>query len=200
MDALRKREQWRGFSPRDWLAIEQDLSCSYLYPRRCVWLLRNLTTLEYVRSDQLSPTTDAAPKNSRGLLNLITSSRLWGLLSFKDPPSRHSSSAALPVTLAQIMLLLTCFSTNVSFKERVLGFQWGVWAGHQIDVVTLEAHMDERGNKSWKNVSEAVVRDVTNLRLWSKRWMKSKHENSNLSINWEVLYNDRKAHHYWATR
>jgi hypothetical protein len=42
--------------------IEKDISQTYLYPQDKVWVLRNLTTRQFISSDQLQGPDDAKPE------------------------------------------------------------------------------------------------------------------------------------------
>ncbi|KAF2190231.1 hypothetical protein K469DRAFT_699837 [Zopfia rhizophila CBS 207.26] len=67
--------------------------------------------------------------------------------------SRAESVPTVPfdarlVTFAHILLLMICYSTKVSYLERILRFHRGFWAGHGFDIVALDAHLAEE-NAVW---------------------------------------------------
>lgn len=168
------------FSARTKSQIQQDLSQAYMYPQDRIWVLRNLTTKQLVRSDKLQPPEPTIPR-SKPVKEPVSHrlKRHWKDLkqgTKRDIVPKYNNCA--PLTLAQIFLVLTAYTTNfnIPFVERNLAFQQGPWVGCAFDLVTLEDHLrgempvgrdsgaSEDCGKPWADVSELVVADVGNLR------------------------------------
>ena len=187
-EALILAKHWDGISPAVWKCIERDLTPA-IYPQDRVWVLRNLTTCEFVRSDKLQPvsqqvsTADSDPKPETTSRKLFKAAKVMALLkegaaafTFKKTNRQKTSECApsggldsTPITFAQIFLVLICYSREVPYDERCLEFQEGRWAGHAFDIVTWEAHATETTPHEWADVSELAVDDVANLRHWAQQ-------------------------------
>ena len=147
-----------GISGEEWNQIEQDLSQAYLYPQDRVWILRNLTTRQFVRSDKLGQPKAITPEVK--VVEKTTTSRLSGLKKawksltgkegkekqFVVPEAQVDEEIVCdkygPLTLPQVFLILTCHSRlpNVPYPEMHFRFQQGPWAAHAFDIVTFEEH------------------------------------------------------------
>ncbi|KAJ4290300.1 hypothetical protein N0V90_010516 [Kalmusia sp. IMI 367209] len=170
---------WIEFTAADWKNIERDLS-PYMYPQDRVWVLRNLTTSEFVRSDKLQPSArkssgDASRRSASGpsmlsrILKPFTSGTTTGGASTHQShidrrPDRPFDTT--PLTFAQIFLILACHSDVPSYHETIFGFHNGRWCGHRFDIIPLNTHLAETTEVEWADVSELAVDDVANLRYW----------------------------------
>jgi hypothetical protein len=102
------------------------------FPEDQQWILRNLTTRQFVRSEAiaLKPEFIHGPNiNVLGFGEIVTSCICWST----------SSSINMSDT------------TNISR---------GVWAGHCFDITTLARHEDEIHETEWSDVSDEVVREI----------------------------------------
>ncbi|KAF2468284.1 uncharacterized protein BDR25DRAFT_232891 [Lindgomyces ingoldianus] len=107
---------------------------SVFYPIDQPWILRNLTTKEFVRADGIA----------------IMSNHIHGPfiknLGFGD-----------------VLLARTCWSTDddtglVDYNEEI---HQGVWAGHCFDIVTVAHHNEKKKpGENWQDVSEEVSKEV----------------------------------------
>lgn len=185
----------RGFCPEltesEWDQVEQDVSQAYKYPQDRVWVLRNLTTKQFVRSDKLLPPTSANPDST--VVKPIVSNRtkiakFWDNIKGKGKKREGRDETNEPLTLAQVFLVLTCYTNRIGipFLERIFAFQQGPWTGHAFEVVTIEDHLadsemhvedaiitskfnnDDEKKVAWTDVSELAAADVGSLR-WCLR-------------------------------
>ncbi|KAF2269196.1 hypothetical protein CC78DRAFT_564924 [Lojkania enalia] len=191
-----EQRNWYPFLPADWVNIKQDLSCSYMFPQDRVWVLRNLTTREYVRSDQLCPKLKQPKKRRMRFSASITFLNLFDRSPKPIPKLPFDES---PVTLGQVLLLLTCWSTSIQWPEPMLHFQQGVWAGHQFDLVALDEHYDAPDAADWANVSEAAVHDAANVRTWANHLVGNgfRADRGN-SGHWNMMKEQRLKYHHWC--
>ena len=183
-EALASAKRWNLIDPAVWKCVEQDLTPTW-YPQDRVWVLRNLTTCEFVRSDKLKPasqrgSTSNAPRPDTGSHKMFKAASVMALLkqgasAFTNrnqlkPKTRETAHSdvteSTPLTFAQIFLVLTCYSREAPYNERCFGFQEGRWAGHAFDIVTWDIHNAETKPHEWADVSELAVDDVANLRHW----------------------------------
>jgi hypothetical protein len=157
--------------------IERDLSQSYLYPQDRVWVLRNLTTRQFIRSDQLEEPEDVEPdwddvRPVPPVPNLeVRPSKLKRLRSAlrgkwkqmtERKPAQHP--AVQHSHLANTFLVLTSTSHNDNYarsddKYEILRFTHGPWSGCAFDLIQLPEHEAS----GWTNISREVVADITNL-------------------------------------
>jgi hypothetical protein len=192
------REGWESFPPNYWETIMDDVLKTNMYPQNHVWLLRNLTTRQFVRSDELRPPKSIVPREPVPPLPKPRLSRfqklqaVWKRVKMRfeskqatkadgfEPKEASRADDFEPLTLAQIFLVMICHS-NVNlgswFLSSGAGTQ-GPWNMHSFDVVTLEDHLlstvyndNELGphRKDWIDVSRLVVADVGNLRWCVKQ-------------------------------
>ncbi|KAF3764035.1 hypothetical protein M406DRAFT_260898 [Cryphonectria parasitica EP155] len=103
------------------------------------WILRNLTTREFIRGDAvaLKPEYIHGPNmDVLGFGEIIMSHICWS----------------------------TSSSANMSYKG---GITRGAWAGHCFDITTLGRHNSEtqgtQGEESWRDVSEEAMREVAGI-------------------------------------
>jgi hypothetical protein len=111
------------------------------YPAAKAWVLRNLTTRELVRPEVLA----RRPSDIRGPF-------VGGILGGADG-----------ICLGDVVVLRTRFA-----RSRLSEHQ-GMWAGHRLDITTVERHRRERRAELelWTDVSEEVAREM--IRLWENR-------------------------------
>lgn len=105
------------------------------WPQDERWVLRNLTTKEFVRAEAvaLKPEYIHGPKiDVLGFGEVVMSRICWS-----------SSSSA-----------------SMSYKGNITR---GVWAGHCFDITTLSRHAQETRGKGWKDVSKEVMEEVAGI-------------------------------------
>jgi hypothetical protein len=170
---------WASITEQDWRKIEHDLFF-HAYPQSRTWVLRNLTTCEFIRSDKLCPSarksSDAArpklPSRSSTFTKMLKpfiSEKTRGKDKDKTPPMLSEGGATFstsPLSFAQLFLALTAHSDLPSHQELLFGFHDGRWRGHCFDIVPLSSHASETKGADWADVSELAVDDVANLRYW----------------------------------
>jgi hypothetical protein len=150
--------------------VERDLAQAYLWPQDRVWVLRNLTTGQFVRSDQLQEPDSAAPAwgptvpveqvtvrpSKPGGFSGTFLYKKWKRMvrrqqKKKTPAQQPPLDRHQPLTLANIFLVLTCSSrkrlyTDIIYlpparkREEFLQWNHGPWAGCAFDVVRLSEH------------------------------------------------------------
>ncbi|KAF1973852.1 hypothetical protein BU23DRAFT_553838 [Bimuria novae-zelandiae CBS 107.79] len=167
--------RWKGLSEAQWNDIEHDLFF-HEHPQDRIWLLRNLTTSEFVRSDKLQPSARKSSEKTRPKLpsRSSTFARMLKPFASKSSPGKAPASLqahgepfdASPLTFAQIFLVLTCHSDQPSHHEVIFDFHDGRWRGHCFDMVPLDVHRLETKEADWADVSDLAVDDVANLRYW----------------------------------
>lgn len=115
------------------------LEDSTFYPTDQPWMLRNLTTKEFVRSEAIAvkPEYIQGPIFRSGVsfgdvLIYRTSWGPWGKSSFGRP-------------------------------SEVGSFHRGVWAGHSFDIIPLARHTEETNAEEWNDSSEEVSREVSSI-------------------------------------
>ena len=166
------RKKWKELNHKGWQDLEKDISQAYKHPQDRVWVLRNLTTRQIVRSDKLAPPASVIAPEAINALEANVSRRVL----YKDKLRslwrnfRGSSKPRVlaPLSLAQILLVLTADTDaqNIPRLEKKFEFQHGVWASHTFDVVTLDEHVHSltMSDERWTNVSAPVTADVGHLR------------------------------------
>lgn len=171
------KRSWTLWKEKDWQNIKKDVSQMYMYPQDRVWVLRNLTTRQCVRSDNLIPPASivphdekTVPKATRPKQKLM---KLWKSLTTRSKDKdvdMNKHDAREPLTLPQIFLILTTYShtNNLPPFEKKFQFHDGPWTAHSFDVVTLEDHLDTPTDLPWTDISAAVVADIGHLR-WCVR-------------------------------
>ncbi|CAG5180778.1 uncharacterized protein ALTATR162_LOCUS9405 [Alternaria atra] len=203
--------------PDDREKIRRDLKRTNLHITERDWVLRNLTTRQYVRSDQLEEPEEPAsdwrepPKAREPLLSnvkrfckdLTQQMRKNSKDKRRSEPEKNS-----PLTLAIIFLFLTCSAPNTWYHfermdspKRYLNFEDGPWAGCAFDIIPLEDHLQswEQTDNIWLDVSREVVADIANLRFcicryhemrtWGHKHYVSDHNPTAYSVYWDD---------YWA--
>lgn len=112
---------------------------SRYFPKHLPWILRNLTTKEFVRSEAIPPPEPgSSPKESvlgcDGFGKIVMSRILWS----------------------------TSPSTALNDRSNVLR---GVWAGHCFDITTMTRHEEETGGEAWMDVTDEVAKEIAEV--WS---------------------------------
>ncbi|KAH7139149.1 hypothetical protein B0J11DRAFT_516177 [Dendryphion nanum] len=148
--------------------IRIDLQSAYMFPQDRIWVLRNLRSQEFIRSDRLRPNPLATAD--------ITQSAIKTWICFLSPVALLSPQSGLqdnaqPVSFGQLLLVLTSFSNKIPRFGITLQSQNGPWAGDYFDIVPLDSHLHETQDSKpeWRDVSEGAVNDVSNLRYWAKK-------------------------------
>lgn len=167
------REKWNVLDDQQWGQLEEDISKMYLYPQDRVWVLRNFTTRQVVRSDALTPPagtipTEAMPAKAKSMKDKFRHLK-DKLITRHDTVPGYSPLTPQAPTLAQVFLVQTARadpSNSILDSEKVLHFQHGAWAGHAFDVVTFEQYTRdvEAIIMRWTNISAFVAADVGHLR------------------------------------
>ena len=107
---------------------------SQFYPEDVPWILRNLTTQEYVRSDAIA----LKPEHIHG--------PIIDFLGF-----------------GEVVLSRICWSSDESVSMAYDGnIHRGVWAGHCFDITTRARH-EQDAKEGWKDVSEEVAREIASI-------------------------------------
>ncbi len=141
---LHKLPEWHHLpnSLKAQISIElRSYELSKFYAVNQPWILRNLTTQEYVRSEAIA----IKPEDIRG------------------PHIRGRG-------FGEVVMSRTCWSTDgtCGMKNRH-DIHRGVWAGHHFDIRTLESHRQgSLGLTEWKDVSEEVANEMD--RLWTEEF------------------------------
>jgi hypothetical protein len=103
------------------------------YPKTESWVLRNLTTNEFVQGD--------------GLVTAFHESKNQGGLHLGYPG------------FGEVVLCRICWSTNLA-SYLPSGINRGVWAGNRFDICT-EKHHALDSNSNWKNVTSEIVNELS---------------------------------------
>jgi hypothetical protein len=152
------RQSWTEINEKDWRYIGEDVNQRYMYPGDRTWVLRNLDTKQIVCSDSLVPPSKIT--HGKWYLkprNKFTLKRVWDVIKPPKPDAR------VLLTLAQIFIILTAFTTTSNGHEVDHLFENGPWTACAFDVVTLEQHIAS-GEEGWEDISAKAVADVGHLR------------------------------------
>lgn len=217
----RYQELSRYISPKFWDIIYAEISTMRWYPQDKAWVLRNRYTRQFVRSDRLCPSevitaigthsTERAKPGTKGIR------KLWKKITNRSSPPYHHDDNA-PLSLAQIFLVMTCFSDNFQNNKQheLLSLHSGPWASGAFDVVLLDDHlrdspcdMGPTGDDPygvtpdtpgpWTDVTDAVVADVANLRCCLRQYeMASQKEHRSKDFR-DMIGQSRKQYRAWAT-
>jgi hypothetical protein len=107
---------------------------SQFYPGDVPWILRNLTTQEYVRSDVIA----------------------------LKPEHIHGPNIEF-LGFGEVVLSRICWSSDPSVNMAYNGnIHRGVWAGHRFDITTRARH-EQDVKEEWKDVSEEVAREIASI-------------------------------------
>ncbi|KAF2967267.1 hypothetical protein GQX73_g6324 [Xylaria multiplex] len=109
---------------------------STYFPQDQPWILRNLTTKEFVRSEAIA----------------VKPEYVWG-------PHIHR------IGFGEVLVIRTCWSGSRTAAplDSETGSPLGVWAGHRFDITTLAKHASETDSSGWSDVSGEVRREITQL-------------------------------------
>ncbi|KAK3382124.1 hypothetical protein B0T24DRAFT_517229 [Lasiosphaeria ovina] len=122
--------------------MEIGVSDGDYYPTDEPWILRNLTTRQFVRADALAvrPEVIRGPK--------------IGIIGFGEVVMARTCWTTAPVTGV-------AGSTTIPLR--------GVWAGHRFDITTRDRHEDRRKDADqWTDVSDEVAAEMA--RLWEGKF------------------------------
>ncbi|KAL8746758.1 MAG: hypothetical protein Q9190_001276 [Brigantiaea leucoxantha] len=103
------------------------------YPETESWILRNLTTAEYVHGDRLSA-------------------------AFRDHGYQRGPHVGEPGFGDAIMCRI-CWSTVNSSVPLVKGKHRGVWAGHRFEICTEKVHA-LKSDCDWKDVTDEIIEEL----------------------------------------
>ena len=111
-----------------------DPEFSQFYAEDVPWILRNLTTQEYVRSDVIA----------------------------LKPEHIHGPNIEF-LGFGEVVLSRICWSSDPSVNMAYNGnIHRGVWAGHRFDITTRARH-EQDAKEEWKDVSEEVAREIASI-------------------------------------
>ncbi|KAH8622091.1 hypothetical protein IG631_23197 [Alternaria alternata] len=147
------------------------------------WVLRNLTTQQYVRSDQLqepdsNPTPDWGdlPKSYELLsdkMKRVGKSLTQRVLSRPKEENKYSEPKTdEQFTLANIFLVLTCSGGNRApcatpedpySPDKYLEFVHGPWAGCAFEVITLDEHVHTQQQQQTQPSPESNAKQPNNV-------------------------------------
>ena len=213
--------------PDDREKIERDLRRTNLRSTETEWVLRNLTTRQCVRSDRLQEPASAEPewpplpKSQEKLMTRMRRQRKALIQRMRNEATEDYVSpwpfdlANLPLTLANIFLVLTCDSAEVlpsyipkDDPEKYLHFHDAPWSGCAFELMPLDDHLDaqERGldptaptNETWMDVSREVVADMANLRFCIQKNIAISEEEIKRNLNTAERRGEQPAWHaFWV--
>jgi hypothetical protein len=149
-----------------WQQVREDISQTYLYPQDRVWVIRNLTTRQIVRSDALSPPQSIThePLFPTPTPRESTWRKLRARFMPKKAPAPDPvlERACETFTLPQVFLLMTAYSSK-RFFELTYQIGRGPWNAHTFQVLSLSQH-DSSTDTEWQDVSASVAADIGHLR------------------------------------
>lgn len=152
--------RWEELSKSVWRHVDQDLSQEYMYPQNRVWVLRNLSKRQYVRSNRLEPLK--AILDDELLPARFRTPRKHGVTG---PFSTQSRDGSLdPLTLPQVFIVLTAYSAHPDWREEMFQHHSGPWVSDTFEVLPLEEHLQRASSLDWQDVSIEVAADVGHLR------------------------------------
>lgn len=120
-----------------------DIDLSKYYPEDRRWVLRNLTTHEFIRAEALAGNSEENGPYIRdlGFEHIALSRIFW------------SSS-----------------SGSATFSGRSVNR--GIWAGHRLEITTLDRHTKSvLSDVVWKDISEDAVEDIIQLWRAARNWL-----------------------------
>ncbi|KAI5861208.1 hypothetical protein GGS23DRAFT_577579 [Durotheca rogersii] len=107
------------------------------YPKDQRWILRNLTTKEFVRSESIAIKPE-----------LIYGPTIYG------------------IGFGEVLLSRICWSSDdfLAMDPKISSRIYrGVWAGHRFDITTVTKHRDETEGEPWSDVSEEVAKEIAEI-------------------------------------
>ncbi|KAK3365123.1 hypothetical protein B0T24DRAFT_670531 [Lasiosphaeria ovina] len=116
----------------DYIRREMWVDEETYFPQDQQWILRNLTTKQFVRSEAIA----------------------------LKPEFIHGPSIRV-LGFGEVVMSRICWSTS-SFTNMsdTANISRGVWAGHRLDITTLARHRDETNEVGWSDVSDEVAREI----------------------------------------
>ncbi|ELR08551.1 hypothetical protein VC83_04049 [Pseudogymnoascus destructans] len=113
---------------------------SAFLPRDQAWILRNLTTKEFVTAIGIA--LDA---------------------KYIDGPFIGC------IGFGEVVMSRICWSSDPSISMRYTGEIWrGVWAGHRFDITTVSRHEESTKNEKWTDVSKEVAAEIA--AIWESEY------------------------------
>ena len=136
--------EWNRLPTSRRTLICHELPCyelSDFYPEDQPWILRNLTTQEYVRSEAIAI----------------------------KPEYIHGPNIDV-LGFGEVVWSRACWSTETDCSmDYTNNLHRGLWAGHRFDITTLDRHKQGSLERAeWKDVSEEIVNHIE--RIWSKEF------------------------------
>ena len=127
----------RSFQRSDRLLIEDALEpkLSRFYPADRPWILRNLTTKEFVRSGAIAPKPEYihGPITDRVGFGEVVLWRTYGAMWNREIPQKY---------------------WDMPKKS---------WSGHAFDIVPLQSHTENTKGEEWKDSSDEVGKEMAEL-------------------------------------
>ncbi|CZR64354.1 uncharacterized protein PAC_14252 [Phialocephala subalpina] len=147
----------------DRMKIQHTLGFSQFYGSDESWILRNLTTKEFVRSEAIA----IKPEYIHG------------------PYIEY-------LGFGEVILSRICWSSTAILDIRYRGpINRGVWAGHSFDITTLDRHKEKAtvAKEEWKDISEEVSKEVAEI--WASEWGENWRESPviNTQRSWNIREN-----------
>jgi hypothetical protein len=129
-------EPYRNYMSMRWAVMNcvSTPDLSRFYSQSEPWILRNLTTKEYVRSEAIA----LKPEYIRG--------------PYIDA-----------LGFGEVIISRICWSTDSSVSTPYEGgLHRGIWAGHRFDIRTLASHekLTKAEEKKWNDISEEVIKEI----------------------------------------
>jgi len=134
---LLKSEQYHSMLDSDRFQLLNTVwpDLSQFYPKDQFWILRNLTTKVYVRSEAIA----------------------------LEPAHIHGPNIDF-IGFGEVILSRTCWSTDSSISMEYEGnIHRGIWAGHCFDITTLGRHRQDANCDEWIDVSEDVAKEIASI-------------------------------------
>ncbi|KAL7621873.1 hypothetical protein AAE478_007373 [Parahypoxylon ruwenzoriense] len=113
------------------LCVEES---DYL-PTNQPWILRNLTTKEFVRAESIAL-----------------------------EPEDISGPNITYLGFGEVVMSRICWSTSPSVSmQDDTNISRGVWAGHKFDITTVARHEAETKNEVWRDVGDEIAREIATI-------------------------------------
>ncbi|KAF8862547.1 hypothetical protein BDZ45DRAFT_739189 [Acephala macrosclerotiorum] len=128
-------EEYLRLSKSDRADFRHVLGFSQFYgTNEDAWVLRNLTTKEFVRSEAIA----LGPEYVHG------------------PHIDH-------IGFGEVIQSRTGWSTHPETGARYTGLHRGAWAGHAFDITTMKRHLEETEEGDWKDSSQEVSKEIASI-------------------------------------
>ncbi|OTA91574.1 hypothetical protein M434DRAFT_13023 [Hypoxylon sp. CO27-5] len=134
---LRRKGTYHG-KPDQGLLLKRsaiEVKESSYFPENEVWILRNLTTKEFVRSESIAlhPEYIKGPRIS--------------LIGF-----------------GEVIMSRTCWTTSPTVRKgKAQNMFRGVWAGHRFDITTVSRHEEQTKGETWSDVGMEVGEEIKSI-------------------------------------